>query len=226
MRVIFGKTYNLLILILICGGCSTMADKEYTPTPEEMTPVDIQPANGSIYQESTGMRLFEDERAHQVGDLLTVFLIENTDANKSASTSTSKKNEYGLNNPTIFGVPVDIGSPRAANLAMSMGSSQAFSGDGASSQRNSLQGSITVMVTRVMPGGNLVIQGEKVISLNQGEENLRLSGIIRQQDIQPGNSILSTKVANAHIKYGGKGPVASASIVGWLTRFFLAFSPF
>ena len=95
-----------------------------------------------------------------------------------------------------------------------------FSGDGASSLSNSLSGSITVFVAEVMPNGNLVIRGEKKLTLNQGDEYIRVTGIVRPMDVTPDNTIASTKVANAEIFYSGDGSINDANRMGWLARFF------
>ena len=95
-----------------------------------------------------------------------------------------------------------------------------FAGSGDSAQSNSLSGEIAVTVSDILPNGNLLIRGEKIIGLNQGSEFIRLSGIVRPQDISTENVILSRKIANARIYYGGGGVVAESNTKGWLTRFF------
>jgi hypothetical protein len=87
----------------------------------------------------------------------------------------------------------------------------AFAGEASSNQSNSLSGSIAVQVSRVLPNGNLVVQGEKWIELNQGDEYIRLRGIIRPEDVSPTNTIPSTLVADARISYGGTGALNEAN---------------
>ena len=108
------------------------------------------------------------------------------------------------------------------NLDINASSTHAFAGTGESSQSNSLEGSITVMVSQVLPNGNLIVQGEKIVTLNRGPEFVRLSGIIRPEDIRGDNTVLSTRIANVEIIYGGQGEVADASKIGWLARFFIS----
>ena len=186
-------------------------------------PVLVQPAmlpaaGGSIYQANTGMRLFEDLRAARVGDILTVRLVEQTIASKSSNTSTSKSTEAALTNPTIFGRPVTRNG--VAILNGSLSGEHTFDGAGASNQSNSLVGDITVTVVERYPNGNLRIRGEKWVTLNQGREFIRLSGIIRPYDIEPDNSVLSAKVADAQITYSSKGVLAAANRMGLISRFF------
>ena len=99
-------------------------------------------------------------------------------------------------------------------------SQSAFDGEGDSAQSNTLDGDITVSVVGVLPNGNLVVQGEKWITINQGDEYIRLQGIVRPVDISTDNTVLSTKVGNAQIAYGGTGVLADTNRQGWLTRFF------
>ena len=106
------------------------------------------------------------------------------------------------------------------NLGFGLESDQAFSGAGASNQSNQLSGTIAVTVIEELPRGNLMIQGEKWISLNQGSEYIRIRGIVRKSDISSANTILSTQIADARIGYGGTGAPAAASKMGWLSRFF------
>ncbi|MDH5183551.1 MAG: flagellar basal body L-ring protein FlgH, partial [Gammaproteobacteria bacterium] len=103
---------------------------------------------------------------------------------------------------------------------------QAFDGSGSSAQSNSLQGTISVSVMEVLANGYLVVRGEKILSLNQGDEFIRVSGIIRPEDVSPDNTVQSTKVANVQIIYGGTGALADANRDGWMSKFFKKVWPF
>ena len=162
-----------------------------------------------------------------MGDIVTIVLSEQTDASKSASTNTDKTNAIDVENPILLGSPLSFspkgGMPLAGRdltLESQLNSSKSFSGAGDSSQSNELSGSVTATVLEVLPNGYLRIQGEKMISINQGDEYLRITGIIRPMDIRTDNSVLSTQVANAKIAYGGKGVVADSNDMGWLAKFF------
>jgi flagellar L-ring protein precursor FlgH len=220
-----------------CVTTYTTPDPAYAPARPAETPPPAAPT-GSIYQDGYAMRLFEDVKPRRAGDTLTVVLVEATNAKKEATTGTKKENDIQLNNPTLFGAPaqVSIGGslqrmlplPRQNNYTLDMSAStdQEFTGTGASKQSNSLSGSITVTVNEVLPNGNLVVRGEKIVAINEGDEYVRLSGIVRPQDIRPDNTVYSTKVADARISYGGSGAVADSNSHGWLSRFFLAVWPF
>lgn len=188
---------------------------DYYPDPQALPPT------GAIYHNAGhSLVLFEDLRARQVGDILTVLLAEATDAAKSSDTTLDKSNSTVIDNPVLAGKLRDFGDDNT--LAFDLSSESAFDGESASNQSNSLQGSITVTVARVYPGGNLFVQGEKWIKINQGNEYIRLRGIIRPVDISTNNSILSTKIADARISYSGTGATADVNKVGWLSRFFIS----
>ena len=214
---------NLLAGVFILGllqGFSGCASQAMTPSPEAVpAPVAAPaPSNGSIYQIGQGLSLFEDQKAHNVGDVLTVLLVETTTAKTSAATSTAKKTDGSISGPTILGRPVTIGG--VAVLDTSIGSDHSFSGSGDSTQSNTLAGNIGAVVVQRLANGNLVIRGEKNLQLNQGDETVRVEGIVRPQDIAPDNSIPSSRIANARISYAGKGSLAESNTKGWLARFF------
>ena len=174
--------------------------------------------NGTIYHASSSLALFEDQKAKRIGDILTINLAESTNATKSSSTSTSKSTEANIANATVLGYPVTRdGVPI---LSGNLNGDQSFSGEGGATQSNRLEGSVTVTVIDQLPNGNLFVQGEKWLTLNQGKEFVRVSGIVRTVDILADNSVSSEKIANARIEYAGKGPLADANRMNWLARFF------
>lgn len=173
---------------------------------------------GGIYSTESSMDLFMDLRARAVGDILTIQLVERTDASKDSSSSTSKGTDLNTGLPIIAGRPVTVGGAQVLNNEIQ--SETSFAGEADATQSNRLDGSITVTVADRLPNGNLFVRGEKWITLNQGEEFIRFSGIVRPVDIGPNNSIPSTKVADAKIAYSGKGTLADSSEPGWLAKFF------
>lgn len=199
-----------------CGMQPTHDDHQWAPTmpAEQMA---APPTDGSIYHAEQGMELFNDARAHRVGDILTITLVESTQASKKASTSTSKKDQSTISSPTILGHSLKVGGKTADS---SLNADRAFDGAGDSSQSNQLTGSITVTVAQRLSNGNLLVRGEKMVTINQGQEQIRIAGIVRPQDILQDNSVPSTRVADAQIGYTGKGALADANTQGWLSRFF------
>ena len=193
---------------------------EYTPTYSIPAPVPVQP-NGSIFQIASGYSaLTSGARAATVGDIITITLVERTQATKSNSADTTRDGSISLTPPATgpFSLfkPTDIGAGGGNN----------FKGQGAASQSNALSGEITVTIAQVFPNGTMLVRGEKALTLNRGDEFIQISGLVRQADISPDNRVLSTRVADAKIIYTGKGEIARASRQGWLQRFFTMISPF
>jgi flagellar L-ring protein precursor FlgH len=207
--------------LLALTGCATMQpghdDAEWAATPPMQPQAAAAPADGAIYHDAQGMELFSDPRAHRVGDILTIVLVESTQASKKASTSTSKTDKAKIASPTILGQGVSIGG-KAADIGLD--GERTFDGNGSSSQSNQLTGQITVTVAQRLSNGNLMVRGEKWLTINQGQELVRIAGIVRPQDIGQDNTVPSTRVADARISYTGRGTLADANTRGWLSRFF------
>jgi flagellar L-ring protein FlgH len=155
-----------------------------------------------------------------VGDILTIVLVERTAASKSNSASTGRSGEIGLS-PPVTG-PLSVLAPGDTN----MGGDQSFKGKGETAQSNNLTGEISVTIAEVRANGVMLVKGEKLITLNRGDETVQFSGLVRTTDIGADNRIASTRVADAHIRYTGKGEIARASKQGWLQKFFSIISPF
>ena len=178
-------------------------------------------ADGAIFHASAGYApLTSGTRAAMVGDILTITLVEKTQAAKSNSASTDRNSSIGLTPPPTG--PLDL--IKSTDLSMSGGGK--FDGKGAAAQSNQLSGEISVTVSEVYPNGNLLVKGEKLLTLNRGDEHIRISGIVRPADIGFDNRVPSTRVADARITYSGQGEIARGSSQGWLGRFFSRFSPF
>ncbi len=210
---------SLLALVMLTAGCGLMSGQGEPPPPRVAYSVpDTVTTPGAIYQTGRDVAYFEDLKARRAGDILTIRLVETTNASKSSSTETSKESTTSLGGPTLGGRPVTAsGTPI---LDMSVDGQREFTGEGASNQSNSLVGSVTVTVIERLPNGNLLIEGEKWLTLNQGDELVRVSGIVRPYDIAPDNTVTSDKVAEARIRYSGRGQLANANRAGWLARFF------
>ena len=192
----------------------------YAPTVIAQPPV--AQANGSIFQTSVGYTpLTSGARATTVGDIITIVLVERTQATKRNSADTSRNGNIGLTPPTT-----GILSKAFSASDMAMGGQNNFAGQGGATQSNALSGEITVTIAAVYPNGTMLVRGEKALTLNRGDEFIQISGLVRQVDISPDNRIASTRVADAKIIYTGKGEIARASKQGWLQSFFSIISPF
>ncbi|ALC14044.1 flagellar basal body L-ring protein FlgH [Sphingopyxis sp. 113P3] len=177
------------------------------------------PPNGAIFQGGY-VALTSGGRAGRVGDIVTIQLVERTVASKSNAAGTQRGGSLGLTPPSTG--PLSLFSPSD----IGMGGSNQFKGKGEASQSNQLAGEISVTIAEVYPNGTMLVKGEKLLTLNRGDERVQISGLIRAIDIGPDNRVASTRVADANIRYVGKGEIARASRQGWLQRFFSIISPF
>jgi flagellar L-ring protein precursor FlgH len=222
----------MALLVVVLAGCQSAApirSPAYAPIRPAIAPRQTY-SNGAIYQQGVAMRLFEDSRARRVGDILTISLAENTTATKANSTSTAKDSSVSFSNPTLLGTSALFNLPSGLPLASTLNNTleveqsgtQSFDGQGSSNQSNSLTGNLSVTVVEVLPNGAMIVRGEKLLSLNRGDEFIRLTGMVRPEDISADNTVASTRVADVSITYSGRGEVADASSHGWLSRFFLS----
>ena len=213
----------ILGVAALVGACATTrvepdptAHIDFHPVYADTSYKDV--ASGAVFNTAGSFDLFMDLRARAVGDILTIALVEKTNAQKEQSTSTAKKSKTDTGTPIIAGGPVTWNGKQILNNSIT--GDRAFDGKADSSQSNSLIGNITVSVAERLPNGNLLVRGEKLININQGEEYIRLQGIIRPVDIGPDNAVASTKVADAKISYSARGALADSNKQGWLSRFF------
>lgn len=213
-----------LALLPLLGACG-MGGAGPLPGFAPPAPVLVAPpppsANGAIFQQASGYAgLHEGQRARQVGDLVTVVLVESIGTSKSTSAQTAKGGSFGVTPPSAG--PLSFLNPEALKAA----SDSSFKGGGSAAQRSTLNGAVAVTITEVRPGGTALVAGERHMSLSQGKEWVQFAGIVRLADIGSDNRVLSTQVADARIIYSGQGAIQQASKPGWLSRFFNFVSPF
>jgi flagellar L-ring protein precursor FlgH len=208
-----------LAAVALCGCVAAGNVRPYADMAPIVPVVAAQaPATaGAIYQ-GGGLSLYADRVARDVGDLLTITLVESTAAQTSATTQVGKSSNIGVGGVELFGAPVTLNGRDV--LSASASADREFDGSGKSSQSNRLQGNVTVSVIQRLPNGNLVVQGQKNLRLNQGDELVQIQGIVRPADISRDNTVPSSKVGEARIVYGGRGAIAQSNAMGWLGRFF------
>lgn len=222
-----------LISLLLLSGCNTTPprrDPAYSASYPAAFEQPVQARTGSIYHAGYDIAFFEDIKARRIGDILTIQLTESTNASKSSSTDVNRDQSTTVTNPTVLGATPQFNLPGVLpltpttdnTLESSLSSSNEFEGGSDSEQSNSLTGDITVTVADVLPNGNLLVRGEKRLNLNQGNEYVKISGIVRPVDISVANTVPSTKVGDATIVYSADGAVADANKMGWLSRFFIS----
>jgi flagellar L-ring protein precursor FlgH len=206
------------IVLASCGSyVEDRRSSQYEPLYLEIDEVQTsEPSFGSIYQKDKGSLFAMEGRASRVGDILTVAFTESFQATKSQNASTSKSSTSSVTLPTAL--------PPIGEL-FSTGADNSFSGSGSTAQSNSLSGSLSVHVVRVFGNGNLEILGQKKLVLNNGDEYIRVSGIVRPRDISAENVVQSDRIANAEINYIGAGDIARTGKKGWYSKLIETISP-
>lgn len=172
---------------------------------------------GSLFNQMLANNLYDDAKPRNIGDIITVTLNESTKAAKSADADLSKNNDASMDPLEIGGQELTVGD---YNISYNLSNGNTFSGSAAANQSNSISGSISVEVIEILPNGNLVIRGEKWLTLNAGDEYIRLSGTVRPGDIDFDNTIASNRISNARIQYSGTGSNQDMQEPGFLARFF------
>lgn len=210
-------TLSLTLGALLLSGCASYkarkAEEARAYEPLELDYSLPAPTRGGLFRTGFTNSLLSDRRALRVGDILTIVLDESTQSSKSANTRFDKSSNLNVPAPTIFNSVTE-------DLTQLVNAQRDFTGNARSSQQNSLRGAIAVTVHKVLPNGALLVKGEKALQLNQGDEYIRVTGLVRLEDINHRNQISSQNVANAKIAYSGKGPLSDSNRVGWLSRFF------
>jgi flagellar L-ring protein FlgH len=224
------------VSVILLAACAS-ADRPSllsTPTTARPRPIQETAANmGSLYPANSGgpyigsvhRPLFEDRRARNVGDTLTVLLNETTSAAKNSGMSAARKangtSTFGNNSPTFNGAMFSL-----ANAANFSGTGDIKSeGSGNSAASNTFAGTITVTVVEILSNGNLVVAGEKQVAVSNEEEIIRFGGIVNPNTLVF-NQVSSQQVADARIEYRGRGATDDTQGTGWFTRLMLKLAPF
>lgn len=233
----------LIGLLLALAGCSASNPPTTVHQPMTAKPVvnnAVVPTDGAIFHAGINERpLFEDRRARNVGDILTINIVEKTSGTRSSSGDSSYSNSIDANIPTVTtNIPDKIGGPIGSVLSQLFALTGSVTGDSSNATSNEVTGSasqdltgtITVTVIDVLPNGNLLVSGEKQVALNNSNEFIRFSGVVNPTTISNKNAVQSTQVADAHLEYRGAGAmnefVNDTRTLGFLGRFFLSVLPF
>lgn len=216
---------GMILLVLMLGGCSV------APSTDIKQPFTARPApaskvvdnNGAIFQADRSVRLFEDRRARQVGDTLTVNLVENTSASRKSETTETREASADINvpSPTVLGQRGILG---ATTWAPESETSQTFKDNETNS--NTFRGALTVTVVEVLDNGNLLVAGEKRIAINNDTEYLRLVGVVNPIHITATNSVNSTQLADVQLESKNSQGIDKSQLSSMLARFFLVLMPF
>lgn len=241
------KTITLLTVSLLTAACSITkpldqqavedipthpkaTQRPVSKKPEQIRPGDpkyrpvrsnqvetVKLPTGSLFDQSRALGLYQPGSYYKIGDMVLVQVEEKTTADKSLRFNTDKKGSFDLQPVTLNAGPIVVGG---SDLSAEYEQSKDFNSSAKTKQNNSLRGDITVYVLDIMPNGNLIVAGEKWITLNTGEEFIRFSGEIRVSDIDINNTISSVKVGNAHIEYSGVGDLHENQEASLLSKLF------
>ena len=230
-----GKPSKRILLIgsvMLAGclsGCNVMPPQALTHSPQfepvyPLKQVQASTATGAIYIGRQSDSWFGKGRNFQVGDVITVLLNESTQAARSQVGSISRNSTNDMLSPGLAVLGNKLGGlMKGTDFSKTDISNK---GTGTADQTASLTGSVAVSVVEVMPNGNLVLRGEKQLALTEGSEIIQVAGIIRPDDVSPGNTVQSKRLANAQIAYRGTGDLANATRAGWGTSALIKLWPF
>lgn len=229
----------LLFFVFVLAGCSSVGleNSKYESALVKAMPVfdyEDRPKTGSIFMDQLSSRSFGFRRRFELGDVITVVLDESTQAQRSSGINTTKE---VTNSPLsqlqkVFGNNLPINRSRENRIKRGLKGldfsdlSRSDKGVGIADQAASLSGAIAVIVTHLLPNGSMFIEGKKELVLSEGSEEIFISGIITPKDIQPDNTVLSSRIAQANITYRGRGDLADVATANWGSKFFNKLWPF
>lgn len=222
------STWLGLSLVLVLTGCATpvapLAEvAQYAPVAPQVQAAPV-PVTGGIYNTGRGSSLLGRGRQFQVGDIITVLLDEFTQAERNQNTEIERT---GNNNVIPGGLAGKVASMGGMLGGLKLdGGTIGSAGGGIESKGAQLRGAVSVHVLEVLPNGNLVVRGEKQLSLSDGAEAIQVAGIIRPTDVSYNNTVQSGRLANAQFNYKGSGDLANSSKPGWGTRALMKVWPF
>ncbi len=219
------KMIGLALAALLLGGCAHHgASIDQAATLPDSSAVVIEPAvpntTGSLWTTQQGS-LFYDNKARTVGDIVTVAITEKASASKEAKTSTGRSSSIEASLPNLLGLEAQLASlNKDLNLSklLSAEFENAVEGEGKTSRKEDMVATLTTQVVGVLPNGNLRIAGGKTVTVNNEQQIVKLTGVVRPADISARNVVDSKNVLDARIAYTGKGAISDKQKPGWLMR--------
>jgi flagellar L-ring protein precursor FlgH len=161
--------------------------------------------------------VYDDNRARRVGDLVTVVVLESSEASREASTGVSRDSSVSADIETFLGSDLDTGGPNQFfQPEVRAGTSNSFQGSGSTKRKDLLRTTVAARVAQVLDDGNLVVEGRREVRVNAETQYLFVRGIARPVDISTNNTITSAALADAQILYGGRGIVSNQQKPGWM----------
>ncbi len=220
------------IMALVTPACvphiSPFKPKVRNYKPDKYAPSETVEGEGGLWSDASES-LFTYRRPGRIGDMVTVLIQEQANATRNAGTDTSRKSEISMGMPILAGL---MGALKSAypsldsKKLLSAVYKNDFQGKGETKRSGRLTATLTTRIKKVLPNGDLYIEGAKVVMINQEESHLYLSGVVRRSDIQADNTVMSNLIADAHVEYAGRGPLDGAQKPGWFSRALNWLSPF
>ena len=183
---------------------------------------------GSLWKEDSSKSMFADKRARAVGDIMTILVQENNTSSKENSTQTSKSSSVNASIDTFLYSPTASGFlTKGGQLpAMKFGGSQSFDGGGKINNSEKITARIAVRVVDILPNGNMLVEGRRETTVSGEKQEVVLRGVVRSEDVAANNTVLSYNVADASIKFTGKGTISDNQRKGWLHKIWEKVTPF
>jgi len=234
-----GLAPALILLIVIAGGCADQAVRQPSPAAQHdaalrVPPMQIYPppapkTEGSLFSDSAHTDLFTDVRARDLGDIVTINIVESSKASKNSQTELSRNNGVKAGITALLGYETEIPHNKASfdpSTMISANYSSAFKGAGTTTRDESMTAQISARVVQILPNGNLVVRGSREIAVNHEKQYMIIQGVVRPEDISPDNTVLSSYIADARIEYTGRGDLSRQQRQGWLSRLIDVIWPF
>ena len=228
----------LILIILsitvsvVMAGCGTTTKRKAMAKKNQSEPIVTPPlytspivAEGSLWSDVEGIRLYTDRRAKRIGDIVKVSIVEDPEANVNANTNTSRNSGVSASQLEIFGwmtqlarMYPDIAQNAGSDNLITANLGTSFDGQGSSDRDGHIKAYVPAEVKQIFPNGNLFISGHREIKVNLETQYVSVSGVVRPEDINQHNEIASSFIASAKIAYSGSGPIADKQRPGWFTR--------
>jgi flagellar L-ring protein precursor FlgH len=225
-------SFILLGLLASCGPKNLAIDSSAAVIPEKIYPKPVT-QEGSIWPgDSTSNLFFKDTKARKVGDIVTVTISEITTSSQTATTQTARASSYNLQTGKLLGLPSNLGIENFLGLGngfspdLDATATNSHNGSGTTTRNGSLNTTMTALIKEILPSGNYRIEGKRTVTVNNEEQILVLSGIVRKEDINFDNTISSTLIANSSITYEGRGAITDQQRIGWAGQILSFIWPF
>jgi flagellar L-ring protein FlgH len=216
-----GLFLTLTAGLLLSAGCTAIPPKTRDPAESasiaRQVPIERPATAGSLWTENRGS-LFRDTKARQIGDLVTVAIYEQASASKQAATSSARNSSNAAGVTNFFGLESNLSGAIDPTKLVNTSYSNSFDGSGSTSRKEDLVATLTAQIVEELPNGTFRIEGGKTVTVNNEDQIIVLSGIVRPTDISAHNVVNSRHILDANISYRGKGVISDKQHPGWMTR--------